>query len=158
MILEETRVERFFREKGIQNKILYLNESSATVPLAAKALGEKEERIAKSLAFRLKEGEIVLVTCGTARIDNKKFKAAFSCKAKMLSSEETKEATGHPVGGVCPFALPGEVGVFLDESLKRFDYVYPAAGTANSAVKMTPHELARYTGGTFVDVCEPIPD
>lgn len=151
--MPETKVERFFRESGIQNQIIYLSESSATVPLAAKALGVAEERIAKTLAFRLKDRDIVLVACGTARIDNKKFKIAFDCKAKMIRPEETEDVTGHPVGGVCPFALPGGVRVYLDESLKRFDYIFPAAGTPNSAVKMTPEELLRFTNGVFVDVC-----
>ncbi len=151
--MAETKVEKFFRENNIKNEIIYLDESSATVPLAAAALGVAEERIAKSLAFRLKDCDIVLVACGTSRIDNKKFKSAFSCKAKMLSHDETLEVTGHPVGGVCPFALPETVKVYLDVSLKRFDLIYPAAGTANSAVPITPDELFRYTGGEFVDVC-----
>lgn len=152
--MSKEKVEQFFMEKKLDLTIIELPQSTATVPLAAEALGVEEARIAKSLALHQKDRDIVLVTCGIARLDNKKYKAAFSCKAKMLSLEETLEVTGHPVGGVCPFGLPQGVSVYLDESLKRFDFVYPAAGTPNSAVKIAPEELSEVTGGIWVDVCE----
>lgn len=149
------RVKQYFDEHNIPNEIIILKESSATVELAAKALGREPGEIAKSLALRLKDGKVViLVVCGTARIDNRRYKDTFQCKAQMLSYEETLAATGHPVGGVCPFALPGEIDVYLDESLKRYDEVYPAAGTGNSAVKFSIPELERATAGTWVHVTQ----
>ncbi len=150
--MEQNKVERYFKEKNLPYPILYFKESSATVDLAAKALGEEPAKIAKTLAFQAKEKDIVIVMCGTARIDNKKYKSFFHTKAKMLSPEETLDRIGHPVGGICPFALSKEVMVYLDESLKAFSVIYPAAGTPNSAVKMTPKELEDVTGGTWVDV------
>ncbi len=149
-------VEEYFRQKGIPNRILLLNESSATVPLAAQALGVEPEHIAKSLALRQKESVAVLVVCGTARIDNRKYKDAFGCKAVMLSLEDTLAATGHPVGGVCPFGLPVGVKVYLDESLRRFASVYPAAGSGNSAVEFTPDDLVAATDGEWVDVTQAV--
>jgi prolyl-tRNA editing enzyme YbaK/EbsC (Cys-tRNA(Pro) deacylase) len=149
------RVKHYFDEHNIPNEIILLTESSATVGLAAKALGREPGEIAKSLALRRKDGSvIVLVVCGTARIDNRRYKDTFQCKAQMLSQEETLAATGHPVGGVCPFALPEEVEVYLDESLKRYEEVYPAAGTGNSAVKFTIQELERATNGIWVCVTQ----
>lgn len=149
------RVKQYFDEHNIKNEIKLLNESSATVELAAKALGREPGEIAKSLALRLKDGNvIILVVCGTARIDNRRYKDTFHCKAQMLSFEETPEATGHPVGGVCPFALPEGVRVYLDESLKRYGEVYPAAGTGNSAVRFTIPELERAANGTWVHVTQ----
>ncbi len=148
-------VKKYFIDHNIPNEIILLNESSATVDLAAKALGREPGEIAKSLALRLKDGKvIILVVCGTARIDNRKYKDIFRCKAQMLSYDETQELTGHPVGGVCPFALPGDIEVFLDESLKRYEQVYPAAGTGNSAVKFTVSELEAATSGTWVSVTQ----
>ena len=152
--MSKETVQQFFLEKGFANPIIEMPQSTATVPLAAQALGVEEARIAKTLALGQKEKNIVLVTCGTARLDNKKYKTVFSCKAKMLSFEDTLLATGHPIGGVCPFGLPAEVAVYLDESLKQFDFVFPAAGTPNSAVKMTPDQLQEVTRGAWVDVCE----
>jgi prolyl-tRNA editing enzyme YbaK/EbsC (Cys-tRNA(Pro) deacylase) len=147
------RVKRYFDEHNIKNEIKLLDKSSATVELAAKALGREPGEIAKSLALRLKDGSvIVLVVCGTSRIDNRRYKDTFHCKAQMLTFEETLEETGHPVGGVCPFALPEGVRVYLDESLKKYQEVFPAAGTANSAVKFTIPELERATNGTWVRV------
>ena len=146
-------VKRFFEENDIPNEIILLNESSATVELAAKALGREPGEIAKTLAMELKDGRyVVLVVMGTARIDNKKYKDCFGCKAKMLSFEETLAVTGHPVGGVCPFALPDSVAVFLDESLKKYPLIFPAAGTGNSAVGFKPEDLQAVTGGRWVDV------
>ncbi|HWQ79482.1 MAG TPA: YbaK/EbsC family protein [Anaerovoracaceae bacterium] len=149
------RVKQYFDEHNIKNEIKLLKESSATVELAAKALGREPGEIAKSLALKLKDDRvIILVVCGTARIDNRRYKDTFYCKAQMLSFEETLEATGHPVGGVCPFALPEGVTVYLDESLKRYSEVYPAAGTGNSAVQFTIPELERATNGTWVHVTQ----
>ena len=149
------RVKQYFDEHNIPNEIILLNESSATVELAAKALGREPGEIAKSLALKLKDGRIIiLVVCGTARIDNRRYKDTFQYKAQMLTYEETLLATGHPVGGVCPFALPEGIDVYLDESLKRYDEVYPAAGTGNSAVKFSIRELERATKGTWVHVTQ----
>lgn len=146
-------VKQYFEDHNIPNEIILLNESSATVELAAKALGREPGEIAKSLALRQKDERIIiLVVCGTARIDNRRYKDTFQCKAQMLSFEETLAATGHPVGGVCPFALPEGIRVYLDESLKQYEEVYPAAGSGNSAVKFTLSELERATGGTWVHV------
>jgi Uncharacterized conserved protein len=148
-------VKQYFEEHNIPNEIILLQESSATVDLAAKALGREPGEIAKSLALRQKDGKhIILVVCGTARIDNRKYKDTFQCKAQMLSFNETLEVTGHPVGGVCPFALPDGIEVYLDESLKTYQEVFPAAGTGNSAVKFTIEQLERATGGTWVNVTQ----
>lgn len=148
------KVEEFFKNKNLPFTVQYLNESTATVELAAAALGEKPERIAKTLSFQVKDDYIVVVFAGTARIDNKKYKHTFGAKAKMLSAEQALECIGHPVGGVCPFALPQNVKVYLDNSLLQFDYVYPAAGTPNSAVKMSPQELHAATDGNWVEVSQ----
>lgn len=146
-------VKKFFQENDIPNEIILLNESSATVELAAKALGRTPGEIAKTLAMELKDGtHFVLVVMGTARIDNKKFKEFFACKAKMLSFEETLAVTGHPVGGVCPFGLPEGIAVYLDASLKKYELIFPAAGTGNSAVGFEPEDLCRVTKAIWVDV------
>ena len=152
MAIEQVR--SFFESRNLDYEIIEMPSSTATVALAAAALGVEEARIAKSLALRQKEGDAVIVVCGTARLDNKKYKSVFSCKAKMLSVEETLEVTEHPVGGVCPFGLPSGVSVYLDVSLRRFSHIFPAAGGTNTAVKMTPDELHAVTGGTWVDICE----
>ena len=146
-------VKKFFDENEIPNEIILLKESSATVELAAKALGRKPGEIAKTLAMELKDGtHFVLAVMGTARIDNKKYKDCFGCKAKMLSFDETLAVTGHPVGGVCPFALPKGIAVYLDESLKKYELIFPAAGTGNSAVGFNPLDLQLVTNGIWVDV------
>ncbi len=148
-------VKKYFEENNIKNEIILLDESSATVELAAKALGKEPGEIAKTLAFELKDGTpIVIVVMGTARIDNRKYKDCFGCKAAMLSFDKTLEATGHPVGGVCPFGLKEGVRVYLDESLKKYAVVYPAAGTPNSAVPFTIAELEAATRGCWVDVAK----
>ena len=140
---------------GLADRMQFCDVSSATVPLAALAVGVEEARIAKTLSFRGPEGgALLVVAAGDARIDNPKFKAAFGCKARMLTAEEAKQLTGHAVGGVCPFALPEGVAVCLDESLRRFDTVYPACGSANSAIRLTPDELEKASGGRWVDVCK----
>lgn len=154
----ENRVTEFFKEKGFDLTARFTGEDTATVAKAAAVLGVEEGRIAKSLAFRLKDGScMVLVTEGTARIDNRKYKDFFHCKASMLAHEETLQVTGHPVGGVCPFALPENVKVYLDESLRRYKTVFPAAGTPDSAVEVDVDRFAQYTGGEWIDVCK-LPD
>ena len=148
-------VQDYFEKRGIKNEILLLEQSSATVELAAKALGREPGEIAKTMALQLKDGSnIVICIMGTARIDNRKYKDTFGCKAKMLSFEETLSVTGHPVGGVCPFGLPEGVKVYLDESLKKYETVFPAAGTPNSAVGFTLDDLQAATDGTWIDVCK----
>ncbi len=147
-------VQEFLAQKGFEGKITLLEQSTATVELAAAALGVEPGRIAKTLAFAQPDGCVVVVVSGTARIDNKKYKAAFGCKAKMPGLEETLEATGHPVGGVCPFALPEGVRVFLDQTLRSYDVVHPAAGAPNASVRLTVEQLEALTGGQWVDVCQ----
>ena len=148
-------VQDYFEKKGIKNEIILLEQSSATVELAAAALGRQPGEIAKTLALQLKDGtNIVIVVMGTAKIDNHKYKEYFSCKAKMLSFDDTLAVTGHPVGGVCPFGLPEGVKVYLDESLKKYETVFPAAGTGNSAVGFTLDELQAATDGVWIDVCK----
>jgi len=147
-------VRRFFTERGYKDPVFEMNESSATVELAAKAVGVEPGRIAKTLAFKLKDRYILIVTKGDARIDNKKYKQCFGTKAKMLSAEEVLEVTGHPVGGVCPFALKNPLDVYLDVSLKEYPTVYPAAGSGNSALEITPEDMMNLTGGQWVDVCQ----
>ncbi|MBA1335927.1 MAG: Prolyl-tRNA editing protein [Firmicutes bacterium] len=152
MAVEDVR--RYFIERGYEDPVFEMDESSATVELAAKAVGVEPGRIAKTLAFRLKDRDILIVTKGDARIDNKKFKQSFKTKAKMLSAEEVLEVTGHPVGGVCPFGLKNPLDVYLDISLKEYESVYPAAGSGNSALKITPEDMKSLTGGDWVDVCQ----
>lgn len=148
-------VVKHFEERGLKNEIILLDVSTATVDLAAAALGRHPGEIAKSLALEMKDGSvIVLVVEGTARIDNRKFKDTFHCKAKMLSFDDTLAVTGHPVGGVCPFGLPAGIQVYLDESLKRHTMIFPAAGTPSSAVGFLPEELAAATDGRWVNVAK----
>lgn len=154
----DDRVSAFFKGKGLELSPLFTGEDTSTVQKAAQVLGVQDGQIAKSLALRLSAdvapaGVGVLVTMGTARLSNPKYKAAFGQKAKMLSAEDTLAETGYPVGGVCPFALPAGVPVFLDESLKIYDVVYPSAGTRDSAVKIPVADFAAITGGAWVDVC-----
>ena len=140
---------------GLENRIQLFDVSSATVELAAQAVGVEGARIAKTLSFKVDNGCILILAAGDARIDNKKYKATFHKKASMPSPEEVLEQIGHPVGGVCPFGIKEGVPVYLDESLKRFDIVYPAAGTGNSAVKLTIEELYKSAEATgWVDVCK----
>ena len=122
--------------------------------LAAKALGTEGARIAKTISLHDGEGCMLIVTAGDTKIDNAKFKARFFMKAKMLSPDEALAMTGHAVGGVCPFALPAGIKVYLDVSMRRFETVFPAVGSANSAIELTCDELERYSGGEWVDVCK----
>ncbi|NLW79459.1 MAG: YbaK/EbsC family protein [Ruminococcaceae bacterium] len=151
------RVSAWFQEKGYPLTPRFTGEDTSTVQKAAAVLGVEDGQIAKSLAVRLADGVAVLVTMGTARLDNQKFKAAFHCKAKMLSPEETAAATGYVVGGVCPFALPDGMPVYLDESLRQYKIVFPSAGTRDSAVEVEVARFADYTGGHWVDVCKETP-
>ena len=147
------KVKEFLKPWGMEKNVLEFHTSSATVALAAAALGTTEDRIAKTLALSQTDGAVVIVMAGDVKIDNQKYKAYFGQKAKMLSPEQTLETTGHAVGGVCPFALPSGVRVYLDQSLKRFETVYPACGSANSAVALTPETLERITAPVaWIDV------
>lgn len=150
------KVRAFFAQRGREGDILEFDVSSATVELAAQAVGCPPERIAKTLSFAVDGGCVLVVCAGDAKVDNAKFKAQFHTKAKMLTHEEAHELIGHDVGGVCPFALPEDVKVYLDVSMKRFETVFPAAGSSNSAVEMTCDELERYASNfaAWVDVCK----
>ena len=150
------RARAWLKEFDLDGRILEFEVSSATVELAAKAAGVIPARIAKSMAFMTPEGPILVVTAGDARIDNPKFKAQFHAKAKMLGHDEVPALIGHDVGGVCPFAINAGVRVFLDESMRRFDTVFPACGSANSAIELTCDELERAAQGFagWVDVCK----
>lgn len=149
------RVRAYFAEEGIADRILEFDTSSATVELAAAAVGCEPARIAKTLSFRVGDRVALIVAAGDARIDNPKFKAQFHCKAKMLSADEAEELIGHAVGGVCPFAVNEGCDVYLDESLRRFETVFPACGSSNSAIELTCEELDRYARPVaWVDVCK----
>ena len=150
------KVRAYFKPLGIEGRIREFDVSSATVELAAVAVGVEGARIAKSLSFKVEDKPIIIVVAGDAKVDNSRYKAQFHTKAKMLTHEEAHELIGHDVGGVCPFALPEDVRVYLDVSLKRFETVFPAAGSSNSAVEMTCDELERYASNfvEWVDVCK----
>ena len=148
------KVKAYFASKGMLDRVMELKVSSATVDLAAQALGVDGSRIAKTLSFLVEGKPVLVVTAGDARIDNAKYKAFFHTKAKMLSHEEAAELIGHTVGGVCPFAVNEGVSVYLDESLKRFTTVFPACGSGNSAIELTIPELEEHSGFLqWVDVC-----
>lgn len=149
-------VKEYFARLGLADSIMEFDESSATVELAAHAVGVEPARIAKTLSFHQEGGCILILTAGDAKVDNKKFKAYFDMKARMLSAEEAETLTGHAVGGVCPFAVKDTVrGVYLDESLRRFSTVFPACGSSNSAIELNCDELYRYSNAqAWVDVCK----
>lgn len=150
-----TKVQEYFRRTELETKVIVLEESSATVALAAAALGTEEDRIAKTLSFLVHDEPVLIVVSGQSKVDNKKFKAKFAAKAKMLSFDSVEELIGHAPGGVCPFAVKEDVKVYLDESLKKHEVVYPAAGSDNSAVEMTIPQLERYSSFLeWVDVCK----
>ena len=140
--------------KGLEDRIIIPEASSATVELAAKALGTEPARIAKTMSFLQGEQTVLILAEGTARVDNRKYKDAFHCKAKMIPYDQVEELTGHAPGGVCPFGTREGVQVFLDVSLKKFDVVYPAAGSDHSAVRITPQELEDCLQAEWVDVCK----
>ena len=149
------KVKEYFKQYNIEDRIQEFDVSSATVELAAMALGCEGKRIAKTLSFLVDNKALLVVAAGDAKVDNPKYKATFSCKAKMLSYEQVEELVGHAVGGVCPFAIPEDVTVYLDESLKRFDTVFPACGSSNSAIELTIAELEKYSNAKgWVDVCK----
>lgn len=149
------RVKEFFEKYNIQNRIQEFDVSSATVELAAKALKCEPCRIAKTLSFSINENPILIVMAGDAKIDNSKYKAYFETKAKMLSAEKVESLIGHAIGGVCPFAINDGVCVYLDESLKRFDTVFPACGSSNSAIEPTIDELEKFSNyKSWIDVCK----
>lgn len=150
------KVRAYFRQwPGMEEKILEFPVSSATVAEAAKAVGTEERRIAKTLSFMLDDGPILVVAAGDAKVDNKKYKSTFHKKASMLKVDELTELVGHPVGGVCPFGINEGVRVYLDQSLRRFPSVFPACGSANSAIELTIPELEIYSRfEEWVDVCK----
>ena len=149
------RVKQYFEKYNMAERVREFEVSSATVELAAIALNCEGCRIAKSLTFKVDEKPIMIVVAGDAKIDNPKYKAQFSTKAKMLTAEEAVTLIGHAVGGVCPFAVNEGVTVYLDESLKRFETVFPACGSSNSAIELTIEELEKYSGFTaWIDVCK----
>lgn len=149
------RVREYFKNFGIENRILEFDVSSATVELASQALGCEVCRIAKSISFMVDGGAVLIVCAGDAKIDNAKYKAYFGTKAKMLSYEEASKLIGHAVGGVCPFATNEGVKIYLDESLKRFETVFPACGSSNSAIELTIPELEKYSSYIdWIDVCK----
>lgn len=153
MAIENVRMH--LSKWGKDRDIREFETSSATVELAAQALGVEPARIAKTLSFRDEEGAMLIVAAGDAKTDNGKFKAEFGFKARMLTPEEALEYTGHAVGGVCPFGLKSDIPVYLDISLKRFNTVFPACGSSNSAIELTCAELEEYSAGRkWIDVCK----
>ena len=153
MSIEKGRA--YFRQFGMEDRVREFDVSSATVELAALALGVEGARIAKTLSFKKDDSCILILAAGDARIDNHKFKEKFHMKAKMLAPEEVLSIVGHPVGGVCPFGINDGIDVYLDESLKRFETVFPAVGTANSAIELDLDELYKYSNAIeWIDVCK----
>lgn len=149
------KVKEYFKHYNMEGKIQEFDVSSATVELAASALQCEPKRIAKTLSFIVDEKAILIVAAGDAKIDNAKYKAQFSTKAKMLLADQVEEMIGHAIGGVCPFGIKDGVKVYLDESLKRFKTVFPACGSSNSAIELTMEEMERYSSYTsWVDVCK----
>ena len=149
------KVRAYFEQFGIADRIKEFHESSATVELAAHALCTEPCRIAKTLSFMLGDKAILIVTAGDAKIDNHKYKSFFGAKAKMLKPEEVNDLIGHGIGGVCPFGINDGVTVYLDESLKRYEYVYPACGSGNSCVKLSIAELEELSGYIeWISVCK----
>jgi prolyl-tRNA editing enzyme YbaK/EbsC (Cys-tRNA(Pro) deacylase) len=148
-------VKEYFKQFGMQDNVMEFEYSSATVELAAQALNVIPARIAKTISLKTDSGCLLVVSAGDAKIDNIKFKAEFGIKAKMLSAEEVSLLVGHQVGGVCPFAIPENIQVYFDESLKRFETVFPACGSGNSAIELTCEQIFLYgKGKKWVDVCK----
>ena len=153
MSIEKARAH--LAQFGADGRILEFDVSSATVELAAHALGVEPARIAKTLSFKAGDGAVLVVAAGDARVDNRKFKDRFGMKAKMLTADEVLTLVGHPVGGVCPFGVNDGVPVYLDESLRRFETVFPAVGSGNSAIELTLEELYTFSKATdWADVCK----
>lgn len=151
------RVKTYLKKYNKEAEIIEFNESTATVEEAARTLNVTNGEIAKTLSFSLTDKYILIVTAGDYKIDNKKYKETFGQKAQMISREEVEKIIGHDVGGVCPFGINEGIEVYLDESLKKYDYIYPACGTSNSAIKLTVEELYNISNATeFIDVCKVI--
>lgn len=149
------KVKRYFAGFGMEDRVQVFDVSSATVELAAAALNTQPCRIAKTLAFMAGDGPVLIVAAGDAKIDNPKYKAQFGTKARMLAPDQVAELVGYAVGGVCPFTVNSGVTVYLDASLKRFDTVFPACGSANSAIGLSIPELEQHSGfSAWVDVCK----
>ena len=149
------KVKQYFKQYKLEDKIIEFDESSATVELAAKALHTEGKRIAKTMSFRLKDRFILIILAGDAKISNSKYKAFFHEKAHMLKFDEVEDIIGHPPGGVCPFAINDGITVYLDESLKRFETVFPACGSTNSAIELTIKELEKYSNfKEWIDVSD----
>ena len=150
------KVRAYFKEFGIEERILEFDVSSATVELAAVAVGVEGARIAKSMSFKVDDQAIIIVMAGDAKVDNSRYKKHFHTKAKMLTFEEAHEMVGHDPGGVCSFALPEGVKTYLDVSLQRFETVFPAAGSSNSAIEMTCADMEKYSSNfvEWIDVCK----
>lgn len=149
------KVREYFKKLNMEDRIQEFEVSSATVDLAALALGCEPKRIAKTLSFKINDKCILIVTAGDAKVDNPKYKGKFSAKAKMLAPDEVTEMVGHAIGGVCPFGVKDGVDVYLDESLKRFTTVFPACGSSNSAIELTIDELEKYSNSKeWIDVCK----
>lgn len=149
------KAKAYLEEKGFGDRVQEFEVSSATVELAAIAVGTEPARIAKSLTFLVEDKPVMIICAGDVKIDNSKYKGMFHTKAKMLTPQQVEEMIGHAVGGVCPFGIKDGVSVYLDESMKRFDTVYPACGSSNSAVKLTCEELEKLSGSLgWIDVCK----
>lgn len=150
-------VRKYMQQYGIEERIMEFEVSSATVELAAQALHCEPGRIAKTLSFMVEDAPILIVTSGDVKIDNRKYKTYFGKKAKMLTPDEVVEKIGHAIGGVCPFGIKEGVKVYLDESLRKYDTVFPACGSSNSAIELTIEELEKYTPyEAWIDVCKDI--
>lgn len=151
------KVKEYFKQFGIEKNIKEFEVSSATVELASKALSCEPARIAKSLSFKINENAILILCAGDVKIDNTKYKTKFHIKAKMLTPDEVKDFIGHEIGGVCPFGIKNNVKVYLDISLKRFDTVFPACGSSNSAIELTIKDLEKYSNYLeWIDVCKSV--
>lgn len=149
------KAKEYLKEFGLEDRVMEFSASTATVSEAAKAVNCKEEEIAKTLSFIINDKPVLIVVAGDCKIDNSKFKAEFSTKARMIPFDRVEELIGHAVGGVCPFGVNDDVTIYLDNSLRRFDIIYPAAGSSNSAVKLTVNELERASNyEKWVDVCK----
>lgn len=149
------KVKAYFKRFNMEDKVIVLEQSSATVELAAKALGIEEARIAKTMSFLIYENPILVVAAGDTKIDNKKYKEKFHTKAKMIPFDFVEKYIGHTPGGVCPFGINDNINVYLDNSLKRFQTVFPAAGSSNSAIELNINELEKYSNSKeWVDICK----
>ena len=149
------KVKEYFRQFGMEERVMEFEVSSATVDLAAAAVGCEPARIAKTLSFMVDDAPVLIVAAGDVKIDNPRYKAQFRTKAKMLTPEQAETLIGHAVGGVCPFAINDGVTVYLDESMKRFPSMYPACGSSNSAIELTIEELEKYSNAdSWIDVCK----